>query len=70
MYTEDPRHVSTFITEFSETLNTVHERSKKAYISEDFNIDLLKIYMNSTFNTFFENKPRILPENYKTNSHK
>ena len=30
-------HVSTFITEFSETLNTVHERSKKAYISGDFN---------------------------------
>ena len=48
-------HVSTFITEFSETLNTVHERSKKAYISRDFNIDLLKIHMNSTFNTFFEN---------------
>ena len=48
-------HVSTFITEFSETLNTVHERSKKAYISGDFNIDLLKIHMNSTFNTFFEN---------------
>ena len=29
-------HVSTFITEFSETLNTVHERSKKSYISGDF----------------------------------
>ena len=47
--------MSTFITEFSETLNTVHERSKKAYISGDFNIDLLKIHMNSTLNTFFEN---------------
>ena len=33
----------------------MHERSKKAYISGDFNIDLLKIHMNSTFNTFFEN---------------
>ena len=48
-------HVSTFITEFSETLNTVHERSKKAYNSGYFNIDLLKNPMNSTFNTFFEN---------------
>ena len=46
-------HVSTFITEFSETLNTVHERSKKAY--GDFNIDVLKIHTNSSFNTFFEN---------------
>ena len=63
-------HVSTFITEFSETLNIVHERSKKAYISGYFNIDLLKIHMNSTFNTFFENVTSILPENYKTNSHK
>ena len=45
-------HVS---TKFSGTLNTVHERSKKAYISGNFNIDLLKIHMNSTFNTFFEN---------------
>ena len=45
-------HVSTFITEFSQTLNTLHERSKKAYISGYFNIDL---HMNSTFNTFFEN---------------
>ena len=48
-------HVSTFITELSETLNTVHEKSRKAYISGDFNIDLLKIHINSTFNTFFEN---------------
>ena len=47
-------HVSTCITEFSETLNTVHERSKKAYISGDFNTDLLKIHMNSTFNTFLK----------------
>ena len=46
-------HVSTFITKFSETLNTVYERSKQDYISGDFNIDLLKIHMNSTFNTFF-----------------
>ena len=44
-------HVSAFITEFSETLNTVHERYRKAYISGD----LLKIHMNSTFNTSFEN---------------
>ena len=28
--------VSTFITEYSETLNTVHETSKNAYISGDF----------------------------------
>ena len=48
-------HVSTFITEFSETLNTAHERSKKAYISGDLNIDILKFHMNSTFNTCFEN---------------
>ena len=47
-------HVTTFITEYSETLNTVHEKSKKSYISEDFNIDLLKIHMNFTFNLFFK----------------
>ena len=47
--------MSTFITEFSQILNTVHEMSKKSYISGDFNIDLLEITMNSTFNTFFEN---------------
>ena len=51
-------HVSTFITEFSKTLNTVHERYKKAYISGYFNIDLLNIHMNSTFKTFFENVTR------------
>ena len=64
-------HVSIFITDFSETFNTVHEGSKTAYIIGDFNIDLLKNHKNSTFNTFFKcNKPRILPKNYKTNSYK
>ena len=45
-------HVSTFITEFSETLNTVHERSKKAYISGYFNIsseDSRKFYIQHFF---------------------
>ena len=60
------------MAEFNKTLNTVHERSKKTNISEDFNINLLKIHMNSTFNTFFENvtSQGFNQKNYKTNLHK
>jgi len=44
-----------FINEITESLICIQALSKKAYITGDFNIDLLKINRHSYYNTFYEN---------------
>ena len=49
---------ATFIFEFNETLNSVHQGSMQAYIGGYFNIDLLGMNMNTTCKTFLDNVTR------------
>ena len=43
-----------FINDFTETLNYIHRLSKRSYIIEDFNIELLKINKNTYYNNFYK----------------
>ena len=44
-----------FIDEFSETLAKIYAICKQSYIIGDYNIDLLQLHRNISYNTFYEN---------------
>ena len=47
--------LSTFTNEFTTLLNLLKARSNFVYICGDYNIDILKMPSNHTYNTFYEN---------------
>ena len=47
--------IKSFIHDFTETISCANTMSKKVYIAEDFNIDLLKINRQNYYNMFDEN---------------
>ena len=48
-------HLSTFTNEFTTLLNLLKARSNFVYICGEYNIDILKMFSNHTYNTFYEN---------------
>ena len=52
LYTSDD--LTKFIDEYTQLLHELRLRSKTVYPSGDYNIDLLKIYSNEMFSTFYE----------------
>ena len=47
--------LSAFTNEYSDLLNRLETRSKFVYICGDYNIDILKMFSNNNYNTFYEN---------------
>ena len=43
------------IEKFSVTLSNIHAVSSQAYVSGDYNIDLLQLHTNTHYNAFYEN---------------